>query len=105
MRKVIPTLPSIDVLFYHKDSTGEGGSRIYIMGRKWLKLILDHFPATGGLIITDGSNTGNQLFPKMIRPGGYFRKVWGFRFSLAPDEKWREDYGLRTIDVEKVAPY
>jgi hypothetical protein len=43
---------------------------VYILGKQWLGRILQHFPDEGGLIITDGSNSGDRIFKKMIRSNG-----------------------------------
>jgi hypothetical protein len=54
----VDSLPVVHVLFYRRDSTGEGGSGLFILGKEWLPRILQHSPDEGGLIVTDGSIMG-----------------------------------------------
>ena len=102
VRDKIDELPVIHVLFYRHDSSGEGGSGVYILGKQWLGRILQHFPERGGLIITDGSNSGNSIFRKMIRPGGYTRKQWQCLFRPCQERLWLDTHGLYTIEVTKI---
>jgi len=102
VREVIHNLPPIDVLFYRNDSTGEGGSGVFILGKQWLKAILDRFSPAGGLIITDGSNSGEGLFRKMIRAQGYTRQSWGWRFQPTQAQNWLQTHHLHTIEVTKI---
>ncbi len=103
VKQIIPDLPPIKVFFYRRDSSGEGGSGLYLLGKKWLGEILNHFSPEGGLIITDGSNSGGGLFRKMIRPDGYTRKSWEWRFQPTPEQKWLESHGLHSIEVTRIA--
>lgn len=98
----VDVLPLIDVLFYRRDSTGEGGSGLYILGKEWLPRILQHFPDEGGLIITDGSNSGSGIFRKMIRPSGYLRKGWGCQFWPSREQPWLISHGLHRIEMTRV---
>jgi hypothetical protein len=90
------------VLFYRRDSTGEGGSGIFILGKHILEKILHHFPDQGGYIVTDGSNRGSGIFRKMIRHGGYTRKSWKMHFMLSQEQPWIEDLGLYKIEVKRI---
>jgi hypothetical protein len=101
-RDVIGTLPPISLLFYRKDSTGEGGSGIFILGKQWLREILRHFPASGGLIITDGSNSGGGMFRKMTRPSGHTKSAWGWKFHPAPDQELLHSHRLHKIEVTRI---
>lgn len=103
VREVIADLPTLGILFYRRDSPGEGGSGIYILGKQWLEEILAHFPSYGGFIITDGSNSGSGLFRKMIRPCGYTRALWAWHFQLSDDQPWLESLGLCKIKVTRAA--
>jgi hypothetical protein len=98
----IDRLPLIHVFFYRRDSTGEGGSGLYILGKQWLGRILQHFPDEGGLIITDGSNRGSSIFKKMIRPSGYTRESWGCQFWPSPDQPWLETHRLYKIEMKRI---
>lgn len=46
VREVLPKLPSIDVLFYRRDSSGEGGSGVFVLGDSVLPSCLADFRAT-----------------------------------------------------------
>jgi hypothetical protein len=102
VRDKIEELPVIHILFYRRDSLGEGGSGVYILGKQWLGRILQHFPEHGGLIITDGSNSENSIFTRMIRADGYTRKQWQCLFRLCHEQPWFDTYGLYTIEVTKI---
>jgi hypothetical protein len=78
VREIVPSLPSINVLFYRRDGVGEGGSGVFILGDSVLPHILKRFPAEGGLIITDGSNSRGGNFRKMIRKNGLNKHGWNF---------------------------
>ncbi len=102
VRLYIPQLPCIKVLFYRRDSAGEGGSGIYLLGKRWLEQIVNHFSPEGSLIVADGSNSGGGLFRKMTRPAGYAKRSWGWRFGPAPEQPWLESHGLHAIEVARI---
>ena len=102
VREHIDSLPTIHVLFYRRDSPGEGGSGVYILGKQWLSRVLQRFPDEGGLIITDGSNSGNSIFKKMIRPDGYIRKSWQCQFWPSREQPWLETYSLHRIEMKRL---
>lgn len=56
VRTAVDAVERIDVLFYRRDSGGEGGSGIFVLGDSFLPALLRRFPVHGGYIITDGSN-------------------------------------------------
>ena len=64
-REIISNIAVIDVLFYRRDSNGEGGSGLFVLGDAFLPHILKRFPSEGGLIITDGSNSRGSNFKRM----------------------------------------
>ena len=101
-RLAINNLPSLHILFYRRDSGGEGGSGVFILGKRMLACIIQRFPDRGGLIITDGSNSGSRLFERMIRPEGYTSKTLGSHFEPAREQTFIQPYGLYTIKVEKL---
>ena len=98
-RTLIEKLPTIQVMFYRRDSAGEGGSNLFILGKSMLSKIITHFPESGGLIVTDGSNTGSGIFKKMIRRDGYSRKDWHCHFQPRADQPWLQSHGLYIIEV------
>jgi hypothetical protein len=102
VREVIGNLPAISLLFYRNDSQGEGGSNVFILGKYRLREILNHFPASGGLIITDGSNSGGGMFRKMSRPTGHAKRAWGWAFHPAADQELLDSYHLHKIEVRKI---
>jgi len=73
---VLKTIQRIDVLFYRCDSNGEGGSGVFVLGNWILQMVLDRMPLSGGMIITDGSNSRQSNFPKMIRKQGLEKFGW-----------------------------
>ena len=99
LRDVIPSLPEIHVFFYRGDGPGEGGSGFYLMGRKWLARVLEHFPEKNGLIITDGSNRESKFFAKIVRPEGYYWSAMGWNFQIIPPNPQAKH--LAFIKVEK----
>ena len=99
LKNVIPSLPEIHVFFYRGDGPGEGGSGIYLMGKKWLAKVLEHFPEKDGLIITDGSNCESKFFRKIIRPEGYHWSTKGWNFQIIPPNPQAKH--LAFIKVEK----
>ncbi len=97
VREVVPNLPSIDVLFYRRDGDGEGGSGVFVLGDCILPLILKHFPAEGGLIITDGSNSRGGNFEKKISQNGLTKHGWNFN-KLA-EQPLVDTHGLWIVSV------
>lgn len=100
-KEVCLGLPEIDVLFYRKDSTGEGGSGLFVLGDMFLRPLLQHFPSHGGLIFTDGSNSRGGNFKKMTRANGLIKHGW--KFSNALEQPYLDQHGLWKISVNPVA--
>jgi hypothetical protein len=96
-REVISQVILINVLFYRKDSDGEGGSGIYVLGDSFLPQVLQRFPRDGGLIITDGSNSRGSNFKRMKRPNGMCKHGWVFRRS--PEQRYLGSDGLHVVTV------
>jgi hypothetical protein len=101
---LVDNFPAIDVLFYRNDSRGEAGSDISILGKDWMGRFIKNVPETGGLIITDGSNSRGHLFKKMIRPNGYTRESWGVHFQLTEEQPWLDEHGLYKIEISPILP-
>lgn len=93
-------LPVIDVLFYRRDSTGEGGSALFVLGDMFLRPLLQHFPSNGGLIFTDGSNSRGGNFKKMVRRNGLIKHGW--KFSTTPEQPYLDQHGLWKISVSPI---
>jgi hypothetical protein len=101
LRSVIPKLPEIHVFFYRGDSR-EGGSGLYIMGKKWLSKIIERFPVKNGLIITDGSNRDSRFFKKITRPEGYYWSAVGWKFKVRKPTPPPNSKKLYFIDVDRL---
>ncbi|WP_156521084.1 hypothetical protein [Magnetospirillum moscoviense] len=99
--EAIQSIPKIDVLFYRRDSAGEGGSHLFVLGDQFLKRLAPKFPPEGGLIITDGSNTRGSNFERMTRTSGMEKH--SRCFGPAAVQQF-EAYGLKTIMVSVRSP-
>jgi len=96
-REQITHLEDIDVLFYRRDSNGEGGSSLFVLGDSFLPSILEKFKSDGGLIITDGSNSRGGIFKKMKRKSGLIKNGWHIRQST--DQFLYSEHGLYVFNV------
>lgn len=97
----IEPLERIDVLFYRRDSKGEGGSGLMVLSKLFLPQVLERMPPEGGLIITDGSNRGNHYYRKTFRPQGV--KKFGYHLCALPIiEQPFEEEGLHIIKVTRL---
>jgi hypothetical protein len=45
--QALEQLETINVLFYRRDSDGEGGSGVYVLGDAYMRRLLPHFPQEG----------------------------------------------------------
>ena len=100
-RDVVKEIERIDVLFYRRDGVGEGGSGLFVLGDSFLPEILARFPAEGGLIITDGSNSRGSNFRRMVRKSGLEKHGW--RFDAQDEQPLIESDGLYCIWVKPIA--
>ena len=96
---VVKEMPRIDILFYRRDSDGEGGSGVYVLGDQFLRKLALKFPSQGARIITDGSNSRGSNFGRMIRKRGLAKHGW--RFFPEAEQPFLTGYGLQVIGVEK----
>lgn len=87
----------IDVLFYRRDSTGEGGSGLFVIGDVFLRPLLAAHQSTLRLIITDGSNSRGANFKRMTRTTGLIK--FGKHFKPASLQPLLASHGLWMIDV------
>ena len=69
-RAALVGVPRISVAFHRGDSQGEGGSALSIFKDRLGGMILNRFPAEGGLFITDGSNLWLKQFRRLQRASG-----------------------------------
>jgi hypothetical protein len=97
VRKVINKVELIDLLFYRRDSSGEGGSRVFVLGDSFFPKILEKFNPEGGLIITDGSNSRGGLFKKMKGASGL--KKYGWHIQKTEDQPFAESSNLIKFKV------
>jgi len=96
----LPRVEVIDVLFYRRDSGGEGGSGVFVLGDAFLRPLLMRFTPTGGLIITDGSNSRGGNFKRMIKRSGMTKHGW--KFSASTEQPYQAQHGLWRIAVVPV---
>jgi len=99
-KNVCEQLTKIDVLFYRRDSTGEGGSALFVLRDMVLRPLLKNFSSDGGLIFTDGANSRGGNFKKMVRRNGLIKHGW--KFSTTTDQPYFQEYGLWKISVSPV---
>ena len=102
-RRGIETLERIDVLFYRRDSRGEGGSNVLVLAKPFLLTVLERMPPEGGLIITDGSNHGNHYYQKALRPQGV-NKFGYYMCALPESEQPFRKENLHVIKVKLEQP-
>jgi hypothetical protein len=98
--EAIKEIECIDVLFYRKDSSGEGGSAIYFFGDKIFPFIVEKLNKNGALIISDGSNARGSNWRKMSRKNG--AELYGRNFKPADKQKYLEYRGNGPIIEIKV---
>lgn len=99
-RRGVQMMERIDVLFYRRDSMGEGGSGVLVLAKPFLLAVLEKMPSEGGLIITDGSNHGNHYYQKTFRPQGVNK--FGYHMCALPaSEQPFEDKGIHIIEVTR----
>jgi hypothetical protein len=96
-QKVMLKIPVIDVLYYRRDSSGEGGSGLYVLGDMFLRPLMARFSFSGGYIFTDGSNSRGGNFKRMVRRSGM--EKFGRHFSATTEQPYLETYGLWRIRV------
>lgn len=77
--EVIRRLERIDVLFYRRDSGGEGGSGVPVISKAYLEQFVQRLPPEGGWLFTDGSNERNNAFRTMTRSRGLLLGGWRLR--------------------------
>lgn len=69
-RVAVEQFDRIDILFYRRDGTSEGGSGLFVLGRDFFPKVLAKMIAPECRIVTDGSNSRGSRFQKMQRRGG-----------------------------------
>lgn len=98
-REVIKELTCVDVLFYRRDSTGEGGSALFVLGDVFLRPFMERFSPNGGYIITDGSNSRGGNFKRMIRKNGLVK--FNHQFKPTDEQPYLSNLNLRRIMVSQ----
>jgi len=101
--EVFPELPPISVFFYRRDGSGEGGSELYLLGEELFSRIIARCRPEGTLILTDGSNSSDGLFERLIQPEGFVSESWGWHFRLALEQPWLSDHGLYAIEAKRIS--
>ena len=98
-RLAINFLPYINVLFYRRDGTSEGGSGLFVLGADFFPRLLSKMTSPECLIITDGSNSRGSRFRKMQRNSGLIEG--GKHISMAKLQRF-EKSGLLEFRVVPV---
>lgn len=98
-REVIKTVEQIDVLFYRRDSNGEGGSGLYVLGDSFFPRILERFNPNGGFIVTDGSNSRGSIYRRMRRNSGY--SGYGWHIFKTDKQPFETKHGLLLFSVHR----
>jgi len=97
VRTVVDRIERIDVLFYRRDSGGEGGSGVFVLGDSFLPRLLGRFSVNGGVLITDGSNSRGGNFKRMTGSSGLTKHGW--HFEQAVDQPFLMKHHLHVISV------
>lgn len=87
VRDALRQIPRIDVFFYRRDGTSEGGSGIFVLGREIMPLVLEKMMAESSLFITDGSNSRGGTFRKMKRTAGL--QIFGKHISKGQEQRFQ----------------
>ena len=98
IRKALDLISYIDVFFYRRDGTAEGGSGIFVLGRDLMPVILGKMIRDPSLFITDGSNSRGGNFLKMQRNSGL--SAWGKHITKKPLQRFAT-LGMLEFDVRE----
>lgn len=96
-RRFAGTIDQFDVLFYRRDSNGEGGSGLYMLGDEWLRQLVPKLNPSGGLIITDGSNNRGNAYRRMKRQSGL--KRFGRHIKPLAEQPLKNSHNLLIFEV------
>ena len=106
IRDGLNEISHIDVLFYRRDGTGEGGSGVFVLGKHILPLVLEKMSGPDCLIITDGSNSRGGTFRKMKRGTGLVMD--GKHVTIRPEQRFDRlgvvEFHVRSATSFAVAP-
>jgi hypothetical protein len=84
----ISSLRPVDVFFLRRDSDGEGGSELHLLGPARLPMVLDLIKP-GGLLVTDRSN-GRDWFDEFRLERRCAYRLHGRAINLAESQPWAE---------------
>lgn len=96
IREALEQIPRIDVFFYRRDGTSEGGSGVYVLGKCNMPLILAKMTREPSLFVTDGSNSRGGTFRKMKRNSGLI--TCGKHITKRSEQRF-EALGMLEFDV------
>jgi hypothetical protein len=99
IREALEQIPHIDVFFYRRDGTPEGGSGVYVLGKYLMPLILAKMTRDPSLFVTDGSNSRGGTFRKMKRNSGLI--TCGKHITKRSEQRF-EELGMLEFDVRSV---
>ena len=85
---VISSLDKIDVLFYRRDSMGEGGSGIKILGEDYLTRLSVKFSSFGVELYTDGSNVSKSRFKALKNNRVYFEN---YHIKISKNQEFKSE--------------
>ncbi len=102
--KMLEKLPPLTVLFYRRDSSGESGSSLRIIGKEILPQILSKFDLAGGWIFCDGSN-GGKTFHLLCSADWHPKPSWGFQFREVDRTSMnlKDTSSLHVVEVRPLA--
>ncbi len=90
------SLRPVDLFFLRRDSDGEGGSELYLLGPDKLPMVLNMINS-GGFLITDVNN-GRDWFADFMDGKISFLQAGSKEIRLAEVQPWREQ-GLLVFNV------
>lgn len=100
LHDALERISHIDVFFYRRDGTSEGGSGIFMFGRDIFPIVLSKMTAEHCLIFTDGSNSRGGTFHKMQRNSGLI--LCGKKITKRPEQRFQA-MGILEFDVRPAA--
>ena len=100
IRDALEKISHIDVFFYRRDGTSEGGSGVFVLGRDVFPMVLSKMTAEHCLVVTDGSNSRGGTFRKMQRNSGLI--ACGKHIKKRPEQRFQA-MGVLEFDVKSAA--
>ena len=102
LRDALQKISQIDVFFYRRDGTSEGGSGVFVLGREVFPMVLSKMVADHCIIVTDGSNSRGGTFRKMQRNSGLIS--CGKHITKRSEQRF-QGMGVLEFDVKPATTY